>query len=601
MNSFIHDFGILFLIIVFFSFIIKLAKQPIIIGYVLAGLFFSFYLSSGNTEEIIVIAELGITFLLFLMGLEFDLKSLKYLGKDIIIATVMQSLIFFCIGFLVSLAFKFSTITSAYIGVLFMFSSTLLLAKWIHDKKETDMLYAKIAMGMTIIEDIIAIIVLTFLSVIKEKSIVTLLFAPLKGILLLILVIVFMRYVLGKLFRFTLRYPELLFVFSLGVCFLFVEIALKLKYSETIGAFLAGVVIASTSYKNDVQLKLNPLIVFFNMLFFVGLGFQLNTELNYSMLGVIIVLSIFSLTLKPLISYTMLKFRGFDTKTAFIVGINLCSLSEFGMIVIAGGVAAGLISNEISAIAVICVIGVMILASYIIKNDKKIYKYFEPHLKKMESKFKDNRYEGHAHDFSNYEIVFFGYQPIEKKVFEKLKGEKKIFVIEDNPLNIEILKKLEIDYIYNSVNNPDFFEHANFSKVELAVSNIKDVEDNKMIIKQLKDHNPKCAVIVAAKNLKDSLELYSCNADYVLCPYYLNEQQIIVLLEDYTNDINRLISRKINDLTKLKEIGEHRKGNGLKSAFLDIGSFLNNLSKKNKNRNNLEAQSILDGMFKEKK
>src|SRR3989338_728236 len=148
MLTFIQDFGTLFLVIVAISFIVKWVKQPIIIGYVLSGLIFSFFVVSGDPiqEQIVIMSELGITFLLFLMGVDFDFKNLRYLGKDILIATVLQSVIFFVIGIVLALLFGFSAIESIYVAILFMFSSTLLVAKWIDDKKESATLHGKIVL-----------------------------------------------------------------------------------------------------------------------------------------------------------------------------------------------------------------------------------------------------------------------------------------------------------------------------------------------------------------------------------------------------------------------------------------------------------------------
>src|SRR3989338_2123851 len=139
MASFIIDFGILFIIIGAVSFVVKILRQPIIIGYILSGFFFSVYFSAKSTigDQLPVLAEIGITFLLFLMGLEFDLESLTYLGKDLIFGVILQSLAFFAVEFVPAWIFGFGMAESTYLAILFMFSSTLLVAKWLSDKKET--------------------------------------------------------------------------------------------------------------------------------------------------------------------------------------------------------------------------------------------------------------------------------------------------------------------------------------------------------------------------------------------------------------------------------------------------------------------------------
>src|SRR3989338_2334731 len=125
--SFITDFAVLFLVVAAISFSIKLIKQPIIIGYIISGFIFSFFIGADAAgSQVMSMAELGITFLLFLMGLEFSLSSLRYLGKDIFISTLLQTIILFFIAFAPAKLLGFNTNESIYLAILFMFSSTLL-------------------------------------------------------------------------------------------------------------------------------------------------------------------------------------------------------------------------------------------------------------------------------------------------------------------------------------------------------------------------------------------------------------------------------------------------------------------------------------------
>ena len=588
MAGFIYDFGILFLVIVVISFLAKLLKQPIILGYVTAGLLFSYLIAEGSASrnQIIIISELGITFLLFLMGLEFDFKSLKYLGKDIFIATIMQSLIFFGIAGGTSILFGFSLVESAYVGILFMFSSTLLVAKWLNDKKESSTLYGKIVLGILIVQDLFAIVALSILGVVQEGPLWKIFLTPLTGILLLLLVFVFARYILNRLLKVAIKYPELFFIFSLGVCFLFVEIAPLLGYSTTIGAFLGGVTLANTFYKNDIHSRLKPLIVFFNMLFFVGLGFQIKLGLDLRIALLIASLCILSLFVKPFVIYLTLKIRGYDLKTSFLAGLSLAQESEFGMIIVLGGISGGLITGWVGTVAVISILATMIASSYFIKYDKHIFLLIEKRLRKIDRLFPVKEVEMEGLRFREQNIIFFGYYDIGRDLFAKLSGMgKKILVIESDPANIEILKKEGIPHVYHSISSPDFFEHIDLTKTELVVSSLIDINDNKVIIKEAKESNPKSTVIVTAKNLKESLELYNNNADYVIYPSYINEQRVSVLLEDYTTDINKVITQKINDINALKEIDKKRSESIEKAAFFDIEKFFRMAPKANKKGN----------------
>ncbi len=583
MVSFIEDFGILLLIIVVVSFAIKLLKQPIIIGYVLSGLLFSYVLGRhiASGELIIAMSELGITFLLFLMGLEFDLKSLRYLGKDIFLAIIPQSIIFFVLPMIISGFFNFNIMERVYLSILFMFSSTLLVAKWLEDKKESNTLHGKLILGTLIVQDFLAIIALTILSVVREGSFIGIITFPLKGLLFIAIAFVLAKYLLNNILRFSSKHPELLFIVSLGVCFLLVMLAPLLGYSTTIGAFIGGITLANTIYRNEVATRLRPLVVFFNMLFFVGLGFQTDLNIGIDHLIFIAILAGMSLLLKPMVIYATLRFRRYDPKTSFMAGLHLAQLSEFGIIIVAAGTFTGAISYEINSLAIILVIITMILSSYLIKYDQAIYKIFSPWLQRIDFRFTGSKTVQQEYIDPGCHILFFGYYDIELALLNRIKESgKKIVVVENDPESIEILKREGVPYIYNSINNPEFLEKLNLQQVELVVSSLANVEDNITIITHLKKASPAAVAIVTAKNLKDSLELYDHHADYVIYPSYLNHRHVSVLLEEYTTDINKVIAKKIEDITKFKEIAAKRKEASKDlDKFLDIDSFFSFISK----------------------
>src|SRR3989338_6980645 len=504
MQSFIQDFGVLFLVIVVLSFLVKLLKQPIIIGYILAGFIFSFFIPGGSTEnQILLMAELGITFLLFLMGLEFDFNNLKYLGKDIFIATTIQSIIFFALAFILALLFGFTSIQSIYLAIIFMFSSTLLVAKWLEDKKETSTLYGKITLGILIVQDLFAILILTVLNLLQETNALGILFVPLKGLLLLALAFVFVKYVLNHLLKAAHRYPELLFVLSLGVCFLFAWVSPLLGYSTTIGAFIAGVTLANTEYKNDVLGRLKPLIIFFNLLFFVGLGFQITTQFDVRLISLIILFFVLCFVLKPVVMYMTLRQRGYDLKTSFMVAMNLCQFSEFGIIIISAGMVSGLVGAEIGAVAIILVVLTLLVSSYFIKYDSKLFRYAEKYLRKMDVLFSKKEERVDMPNTTGYHIFFFGYYDLGIEFFARLQGlGKKTLVVENDRANLHLLRQEGIPYLYGSVSNPYFLDSLDLSGAEIVVSSIIDSDESKTIIKSVKEKSPKALIIVTAKSLK---------------------------------------------------------------------------------------------------
>ena len=573
MYSFINNFAVLFLVVAAISFFVKLIKQPIIIGYIISGFIFSFFIGADAAgSQVMSMAELGITFLLFLMGLEFSLSSLRYLGKDIFIATALQTIVLFFVAFIPSKLLGFSANESIYLAILFMFSSTLLVAKWVEDRKETSSLHGKMILGILVVQDIFAILILSILNLFRETGIERIILVPLKGLILVAIAFIFARYILNRLFRFALKYPELMFVLSLGICFLFVGISPLLGYSTSRGAFIAGITLANRKYKNEILGRLKPLIIFFNMLFFVGMGFQLDTNFTPNAVSLIIIFLVLCFIAKPVAVYLTLKLRGYDLRTAFKAALSLSQFSEFGMIIIFAGISIGLVSAEINAIAILLIVATMAISSYLIKYESLLFRYCENSLKKIDVLFKSKKNEEESQNLKGYNIIFFGYYDLGKEFFSKLEGRgKKIMVVENDPQNIRILKNEKIPFVYGSIYNPYFLDRIDFNNVEIAVSSLVNAEDNKLIIKTIKRNNQKAIIIATAKSVSNSLELYDAGADYVIYPSYLNEQNVSVLLEDYTSDINRIISKKIEDVAKLKEKEER-----IKSANLvfDVNEFL---------------------------
>src|SRR3989338_3991806 len=224
----------------------------------------------------------------------------------------------------------------------------------------------------------------------------------------------------------------------------------------------------------------------------------------------------------------------------------------------------------------------MVISSYILKSDKELYILFEKYLMKFDKRIlAKNADKEEIRDIS-CNILLIGYYELGQELYSQLKSlGKSIVVIENNPENIYLLKSEDIDYVYGSVGNPDFFSNTIFRDLELVISNTSDIEINKKIIAELKNRHPKIIVIVTAKTLKESIELYNNNADYVIYQTYLQEQQVSALIEDYTTDIHKVITKKVNDMMKLKEKeARNQKLYEKKNAFFDIDVFLNRITSK---------------------
>ena len=239
------------------SYIVKLFNQPIIIGYILAGVIIGpFILKLGASTELIhTFSQLGIAFLLFMVGLHLNPKVIKEIGTSSLLIGLGQMILTFGLGFGVSLLLGFSSVTGIYIGIALAFSSTIITMKLLSDKQHLDSLYGKIAIGVLIIQDLVAIGVLMVISTISGG--VALAGLGLQSLLIGLGLIVFLFlsgfYILPRLTKNIAKHQELLFLFSIFWCFLIAALFGYVGFSIEIGALIAGIVLSVSPYSVEIS------------------------------------------------------------------------------------------------------------------------------------------------------------------------------------------------------------------------------------------------------------------------------------------------------------------------------------------------------------
>src|SRR3989338_3851344 len=271
MQSMFFDIGFIVIISTLFAYIARLLKQPLILAYVLAGILLGPYLGViTDLNSIKSLSEIGIAFLLFIVGLEIDIKKLKDVGHVATVGGMLQMVIVFALAFAVTILIGMKSTEALYFGLIIAFSSTMVVVKLLSDKREVDTLHGRIIIGILLLQDIIAILVMSFLG--QSSGI---LISLIKGVAVFAVAFAAGKYVLPHMFRFAASSQELLFIASLGIAFLFSIVANYIGFSIAIGAFMAGIVLKSP-YNTEIVGKIKPLRDFFSVLFFVSLGMQLS-------------------------------------------------------------------------------------------------------------------------------------------------------------------------------------------------------------------------------------------------------------------------------------------------------------------------------------
>ncbi|GAG88871.1 unnamed protein product, partial [marine sediment metagenome] len=304
--------------------IARLLKQPLIIAYIVAGILASPYFLGlmESAETVASFAQIGVTLLLFIVGLQLNPQVLKKLGGVSLIVGLGQVIVTGFLGYFLAKALGFTGASLWYIAAAVTFSSTIIIMKLITDKGELNSLYGRLSVGLLIIQDIVVVFILLFVSSNSAGlSFGELVFGTLfKAILLFVPLALFSMYILPRIVKFVAETKELLFLFSFGWAFFVAAIFFYFEFSIEIGALAAGVTLASSPFKDQISSKVRPIRDFFVILFFVWLGSQIVVTNLSELLIPVIAISLFILIIEPLIVIALLGYLGFTRRTAFMTG-----------------------------------------------------------------------------------------------------------------------------------------------------------------------------------------------------------------------------------------------------------------------------------------
>jgi Kef-type K+ transport system membrane component KefB/Trk K+ transport system NAD-binding subunit len=552
------EISIIIAIATLIAFIMKLLKQPLIISYIISGVLVGPYFFDIVKSTVIIdmFAQIGISFLLFIVGLNLNPQIIKGTGKVSLITGIAQFIFTSSLGFFICKIFGFSNMVSLYVSIALSFSSTIIIMKLLSDKGDLDTLYGRIAIGFLIVQDLIAMFALMIISSIKtEGNLSTIIISTLsKGVLVLILVFIIGKYIFPAFTKSIAKSQELLLLFSIMWVFVLSSVFYYLNFSIEIGALLAGITLSMSPYRCEISSKMGTLRDFFIVLFFIFLGSQMGFgEVNKYIIPIII-LSLFVLIGNPMIVMVIMGWMGYTKRSSFLAGLTVAQISEFSLILITVGVKAGHLSDEI--LFLVTAIGLVTIAgsTYMILYAEKIYNKIADYLIVFERTDKKIDEGNYASDKS-YDIILFGYNRIGYtllKSFQKLK--KKFLVVDYNPDTIIKLSKKGINCIYGDVNDIELLNGIDFSETKMVVSTIPSFETNQLIIDYLNKFTTKNAIIIAVSHqIDDAINLYKYGATYVIMPHFLGGEYISNLIEKNKFDFDKFLKEKFVEMKHLEE------------------------------------------------
>ncbi|MDZ7584744.1 MAG: cation:proton antiporter, partial [Thiobacillus sp.] len=343
------EFALLLIITTVLGAIAVRLRQPVLIAYIAVGILLGpagFSLVSAH-DQIDLLAQIGITVLLFVVGLKLDLRHIRHIGP-VALATGLGQLSFTIVfGFFIVLALGKGWLEALYIAVALTFSSTIIIVKLLSDKRELDSLHGRIAVGFLIVQDlavVVAMMVMSGLGGMGEEGVsgmtlVLTLLARLGGAALLLFIL--MRYVLPRIVDTLARSQELLMIFAIAWGTALAAAGEFAGFSKEAGAFIAGFSLASTAYREAISARLTSIRDFLLLFFFIDLGANLDFSTLGDEISSSIVLSLFVLIGKPLIVMAIMGYMGYRKRTGFLAGLTVAQISEFSIIFVAMGITLG--------------------------------------------------------------------------------------------------------------------------------------------------------------------------------------------------------------------------------------------------------------------
>ncbi|MBD3313992.1 hypothetical protein GF345_06120 [Candidatus Woesearchaeota archaeon] len=545
--------GLMFIIAAAGAFFAKLFRQPLIPAYIIAGILIGPVFGLIESSEVIrTMSEIGIAFLLFVVGLEMNIKKLKDTGFFAGIGGTMQMAFVFLIGFGIALLLGFMRIEAVYIGFIVAFSSTMVVVKLLSDRREIDTLHGRIIIGILLMQDIIALFVISILGTPNGFSLTMILISIAEGIGLIILAYLCSRFVFPSMFKFGAKSQELLFLLSLAVVFIF-SIALSyLGFSIVIGAFIAGLSLANLPYHFEIMGRVKSLKDFFATLFFVSLGIELVLVGLQHLILPLVIFTIVVLLIKPFILMVISAVARYTKRNSFLTAISLAQISEFSLIIVSQGLIVGHISRDLFSLTILLAIVTITATSYLMNFELKIFNFFSKYLTPFDIAATTEQLQ-YIPEELEYDFILVGYDRIGYNIFKMLdKAKKSFLVIDFNPDIVKRLASKKIPCFYGDIGDPEILDRLNLKKTEIVVSTVPGVEDNIHLLKRVKGENPKILVFVTASVIEDALKLYKEGADYVILPHFLGGERVSNLLEDVKGDAKKLNLAKLEHIDDLK-------------------------------------------------
>ncbi len=402
----ITDLAIILIAASVTSLLFKWLKQPVVLGYIVAGIiagpYTTFIPTVMDTANIQTWADIGVIFLLFALGLDFSFKKLAHVGVTAIIATTTIVASMMILGFLTGLCFGWSHMNSLFLGAMLCMSSTMIIIKVFDDMGLRNQRFSSIVLGILIVEDLFAVVLMVLLSTLavsKHFEGTEMLLSVFKLLSFLLFWFVTGIFLIPTLLRKCKKYlnDESLLVVSLGLCLGMVILATKAGFSSALGAFVMGSILAETMDAERIEHLVQPVKNLFGAIFFVSVGMMINIPILGDYIVPIVIISLVVIVGQVFFASTGVLLAGQPLKVAMQCGFSLAQIGEFSFIIASLGLSLGVIADYLYPVIVAVSVITIFTTPYMIRLSDPAYRFVEKKVPTSWHKFFNEKNTSGAH------------------------------------------------------------------------------------------------------------------------------------------------------------------------------------------------------------
>ena len=516
-------------------------RQPLISAFILVGVLVGpvglDWVHAHDQVELF--AELGVSVLLFVVGLKLDPTLIRTVGMVSVVAGIGQMILTAALGYGLALAFGLQSFAAFYVAAALTFSSTIIIVKLLSDKREIDALHGRIALGILIVQDIVVVLLMLVIGaygieIPDVNFALELLEVLAKGTGFLVLVGLVTRFVLPLLLNSLARSSELIVLFAIAWAIGLASLGVVLGFSQEVGALVAGISLAATPYRASLAARLVTLRDFLLLFFFIDLGVHIDVAHLATAVVPAIVLSLFVLIGKPLMVMALMGSLGYVRQTGTMTGLTLGQISEFSFILAALGLSMGHIGEE--TVGLITLIGLITIgfSTYMILYAYRIADWLSPVLGVFERTMHHPEEDlGDSSTYRQVDVVIFGLGRYGRNIARELRDRGfRVLGVDFDPEVVRFWHLQGLPTLYGDAEDPELFHSIPLSHAKWVINTIRGQDQCLVLLHTLKHHNFKGRIALTAHTVNDKEALMNVGADLVLLPFRDAAREAADLLQE---------------------------------------------------------------------